>query len=448
LEIEEDTMGKRAKGLIGKMLLAAGVTGVIEILWTLYNVYVPLWLQTGNPNFIAKAGVVGFGLSATATGVIMTFDNIGALVISPVCGVLSDVTKSKWGRRMPWIVIATPIAVLAFMLMPFFVLRIPPELSGQSAALGPYLVPFFMALVAILIPLAMIKVPAESLLFDITPSEDRTLAGAFSSLIGSVTGIVASIIASMLFAVYAGLPFWVFGVVSLLIILLVFLFVKDPVLADTARVEKIGARLKGIFKDLKTLSKERVVSLVFIITASFFFYLSFSQLGSFLSSYAVKVLGMSMGSSGLLYAVGGGCFFIGTLPAGFIGKKIGRKKTSIIGALVMGAAALVIFLTSSQLVVWVSMCVLGFFSAFTMVCIEPMVVDSSPNDNTIGTLLSINMTMRTLSYIAGPILGGVLIEKINYDYRNMFIVMIAGAWFAALALLPVKKGEKREPTTE
>jgi len=440
-------MSKRPKGLIGKMLLAACVTGVIEIIWTLYNVYVPLWLQTGNPNFTAQAGIVGFGLSATMTGIIMTFDNIGALVIAPVCGVLSDVTKSKWGRRMPWIVLATPVAVVAFMLLPSFALRIPPELSGQSAALNSYLVPFFLMLVGILIPLAMIKTPAEALIYDITPSDDRTLAGAFSSLIGSVTGIIASIIASGLFAIYAGLPFWVFGVVSLLIILLVFLFVKEPI-ADiqVTKAEKIGVRLRNIAGDLKALSKESVQSLLLIITASFFYYLAFSQLGSFLSSYAVKVLGMSVGNSGLLYAVGGGCFFIGTLPAGFIGKKIGRKRTAIIGALVMGAAALVIFMTLNQTVVWVTMCILGFFSAFTMVCIEPMVVDSAPNDETIGTLLSINMVMRTLSYIAGPILGGFLIENINYDYRNTFIVMIGGAFMAALTLLPVKKGEMREPT--
>ena len=55
-------------------LIGFGFFG-ISVLWTLYNAYVPIYLQTGNPTFDAP-GEVGFGLGQGLTGVIMTLDNI------------------------------------------------------------------------------------------------------------------------------------------------------------------------------------------------------------------------------------------------------------------------------------------------------------------------------------------------------------------------------------
>lgn len=432
-----------------KIVLAALVGGVIEILWTLYNIYVPLWLQSGNPGFKASGtSLVGFGFSASVTGIILTIDNVAGLFISPVAGALSDTTRTRWGRRMPWIAIATPIGALAFMLLPVIAMQIPAGLNGQTTELTRYFVPFMASLLFIILPLSIMRNPAEALLYDITPSSDRTMASAISNLVGAVSGIIASIVAAGLFAIHAGLPFWLFGVMCIVLIALVALFVKEPQASSMRDSDDKTDGFTHIVASLKSMSAESKHSLLFILLSTFFFYLAFSQLGSFISSYAVVVLGMSTGSSGLFYAAGGAAFFVGAMPAGIIAKKLTRKKTAAIGLVVFAVVAALIYVSTNHTVIWVAMMIGGFFSSFTMVSLDPMVVDSAPNDDVLGTLLSIQRVGKLLSYVAGPILGGFLIEYFGNNYRNTWLVILFGCVAGAVALIPIRKGEQREVVQE
>lgn len=56
-----------------------------------------------------------FGMSQTWSGLIMALDNILALFMLPLFGALSDKTKSKRGRRTPFILFGTIVAVCAFI---------------------------------------------------------------------------------------------------------------------------------------------------------------------------------------------------------------------------------------------------------------------------------------------------------------------------------------------
>ncbi len=58
-----------------------------------------------------------FGLSQTISGAIMALDNILALFLLPLFGAISDKCKSPRGRRTPFIVIGTIIAVIAFIIL-------------------------------------------------------------------------------------------------------------------------------------------------------------------------------------------------------------------------------------------------------------------------------------------------------------------------------------------
>ncbi|MCK4473459.1 MAG: hypothetical protein KAW49_16895, partial [Anaerolineae bacterium] len=80
-------------------LIGFGFFG-ISVAWTLYNAYVPIYLQSGSPTFNAP-GEVGFGLGAGLTGVIMTLDNIAAFFLLPLIGLWSDRVWTRFGRRMP-----------------------------------------------------------------------------------------------------------------------------------------------------------------------------------------------------------------------------------------------------------------------------------------------------------------------------------------------------------
>ena len=72
--------------------------------WQIYDVTIAMTLTSK------------FGLSQTASGVIMALDNILALFMLPLFGGISDRHKSKSGRRTPFIRTGTVLAV-AFLIL-------------------------------------------------------------------------------------------------------------------------------------------------------------------------------------------------------------------------------------------------------------------------------------------------------------------------------------------
>jgi len=98
-------------------LIGFGFLG-ISALWQIYNAFVPIFLQTGHPGFASSREILGFGLSASATGAIMGIDNLAAIFILPMIGIWSDRIRTPIGRRYPFILTAAPLAALAFIAMP------------------------------------------------------------------------------------------------------------------------------------------------------------------------------------------------------------------------------------------------------------------------------------------------------------------------------------------
>ena len=72
-------------------LLGFGFFG-ISLVWSVYNSFVPIFLRN-------------FGLAFAVVGAIMTIDNIFAVTIQPYIGFLSDKTKTRLGRRRPYILV-------------------------------------------------------------------------------------------------------------------------------------------------------------------------------------------------------------------------------------------------------------------------------------------------------------------------------------------------------
>jgi MFS family permease len=70
-------------------------------------------------NIIPKILTDKFGMAQGWSGVVMALDNVLALFMLPIFGALSDKCKSRFGKRTPYIVIGTIIAVVAFVGLSF-----------------------------------------------------------------------------------------------------------------------------------------------------------------------------------------------------------------------------------------------------------------------------------------------------------------------------------------
>jgi len=173
-------------------LLGFGFLG-ISVMWVLYNTYVPIYLQAGHPEFDAQqaARTLGFGLGPALTGFIMTLDNIAAFFIQPLVGMWSDRTYTRIGRRMPYILVGAPIAVVAFALIPIAPMLIPEHLSGNLSQLaGPFAL-FIGAAGVMLLAMAAFRTPVIALMPDLTPSPLRSKANGVINLMGGVGGVLA-----------------------------------------------------------------------------------------------------------------------------------------------------------------------------------------------------------------------------------------------------------------
>ena len=84
-------------------LLGFGFLG-ISLIWSVYNSYVPIFLREYN-------------LPLWLVGLVMTFDNIAGVTIQPYVGFLSDRTRTRFGRRMPYLMIGAPVAAVFFSLI-------------------------------------------------------------------------------------------------------------------------------------------------------------------------------------------------------------------------------------------------------------------------------------------------------------------------------------------
>ena len=141
--------------------------------WQLYDQMIPLMLEQT------------FQLNATLIGVIMSFDNILALFMLPLFGTLSDKIDTRLGRRTPFILIGTLLAVLFMIMIP---------IAANMKSIGF----FIIALALTLIAMQSYRSPAVALMPDLTPKSLLSKANAIINLMGAIGGMVALILISLL----------------------------------------------------------------------------------------------------------------------------------------------------------------------------------------------------------------------------------------------------------
>ncbi|MCB9144617.1 MAG: MFS transporter [Anaerolineales bacterium] len=428
------------------IIIAATLPAVMEVVWQLYNTYVPVYLQAGNPAFTeAGATTVGFGLGPALTGFILVFDNIAGLFISPFVGAWSDSLRSKWGRRMPFILFGVPVAVAAFIFIPLIPMNIAPELNGQTGQLTGLLIPFIISLFLVLLAFAVVRPIADVLMFDVTPSPQRATANGIAGAIAGLLVVITALAGAALYDVYGPLPFWIAAGLALLIFFLTWAFVKEPEeLASASELAGEKFNLAGIIKFLRDQPAENRTSLIYLLLSNLLAYVALAQMQAFLSSYGVFSLGMEESSAAMLVAIPAIAFMFIAVPAGLIANKIGRKTTQIIGLVGYAIGALIIYLFPDATMLNVGLLICGLTWPLANVVQVAMIVDSAPVETLMGTYTGLRQIAVTLGFIIGPILGGTLVEAMGNDYRWVWLIMFVFLVLATIAILPVTKGEAKK----
>jgi MFS family permease len=409
----------------------------------IYNTYVPIFLQAGNPVFNASKAVTtfGFGLNAATAGFIMTLDNIAGFLIQPLMGPISDRTRTRLGRRMPYILIFAPIAAIALAAIPVAPQMIPAELNGQFDQLGGLFAFFILALGVMLLAMALWRTPTFALLPDLIPSPLRSQANGVVNLMAGIGGIVAFLLGGILYNIYRPLPFWLGGVIMVAAVVVLFLTIKEPKeLAEPAQREE---GLWTILRKLRAIPRENARSLALIVATIFCYMMGYNAVETFFSSYGVNTLGVKESTASMILSAAYISFIIFALPAGMLAARIGRKRTIMIGLALFAAVLAAAFFMPFVPVVIALLAVGGFAWALVNINGLPMVLDTSTTEDMMGTFTGLYFIAATLAGALGPTFNGWVIDLTGGNYAMIFVVSPAFFALGFLLMLGVTKGEAK-----
>jgi maltose/moltooligosaccharide transporter len=423
-------------------LLGFGFLGV-SFMWLIYNSYVPVFLQAGSSAFDLNQGTitVGFGLSAGLTGFIMTLDNIAAFFIQPVVGVLSDKTRTRIGRRMPYILGATPIAVIAFALIPIAVNQIPAALSGQTAELGEQLAFFMVAIGVFLLAMATFRTPVIALMPDITPSPLRSKANGVINLMGGVGALLATFGGAALYGLDKVAPFWFGSILMIVAALVVYAAIKESkeYVAGTDDEERWWDTLK----ELGSIPGEERKSLLLLLGAIFSWFVGYNAIETFFTSYGTFQLGVAESTASLLLGFFSLTFILFSIPGGMLAERWGRRRTIITGLAALSVLLILAAFLPSVYAIGAILFLGGIAWALVNINSLPMIVDIAPDDRLLGTYTGLYYISGTLAAIVGPIFNGWIIDAAGRNYSTIFWVAPAFMIAAIVCMWFVTRGEAR-----
>ncbi len=412
----------------------------ISLMWQVYNLFVPLFLQAGNPEFEAQSatGILGFGLSASIAGAIMTLDNVAALFLLPLVGIWSDRTRTRVGRRYPFILTAAPVAAIAFMLIPLAAKMINPAANGSVSANPGAFTLFLIAIGLMLLAMAFFRTPVIALMPDLTPSPLRSKANGVINFMGGLGGIIASLGLARFFDVDWLIPFASGSGLLLLAVLLLFITVREPKLSDTAaEAQQEAAERVTLGSALRAGDR----SLILLLAAIFCWFVGFNAIETFFSSYAVTTLGVSAGTAGTLFSIALGLFILFSIPAGYIGTRLGRRLTIMLGLLIFAVLLVVAYFVPSVPVIAAILGLGGAGWALVNINSLPMVVDLTRNERLLGTYTGFYYAASQTAAIFGPILNGLIIDVTGRNYASIFLATPAFFVLALICMAFVKRGE-------
>lgn len=401
----------------------------ILMLWQVYNHYASLFLED---LLITKYGGVSTDYSYMI-GAIMAADNLFGLFMLPIFGNLSDKTSSKYGKRMPYIIIGTILAAIIFPLIPIFYIN--NSLVGVFVTMG-----------LTLIVMNMYRNPAVALMPDITPKPLRSKANAIINFVGYLGAIFAGAVAMFIDADKSSyvtvLPFVLTSVLMILaLVTLVYKIKENKILEEVKEEMEYGEELsqteEKVVED-KPLSKTDKYNLIVLIISVFFWFFGFNAIESFGSIYANNVFDNSKiwGTVVIVLTV---CSLISFIPSGALADKIGRKNTVLLGLglIIIGAFGCSFFKSYNVLfLLLIAVCGIGW--AMINCNSYPMIVEIA-NKSNVGKYTGYYYTASMLAQTITPIFVGVLFYFSDIGYSILFpystiAMIVASILFATIKI--------------
>ncbi|MBO5908849.1 MAG: MFS transporter [Clostridia bacterium] len=448
-----------------RVILVGFAFFLISAFWQAYDSIIPLMLTNR------------FGLPQTASGAIMALDNIFALFMLPLFGSISDRSKSKYGKRTPFIFIGTICAIVSFIVLTFIdnmqLAKISLDIQNMYPANvsdpalkeemlktviaktleitmdNPLpLILFIAGLLIVLMSMATFRSPAVALMPDVTLKPLRSKGNAVINLMGTAGGILVLVLGKFLKTsknVYMSYTLYIILVCAIMAIgLAIFMFfVKEKewnreMLEQQAILDKNAPEEEKVAEAETKLPKKKLISLLLILASVALWFTGYNAVTTKFSLYATNVLEQDFN---VTLIVAQGAAIVSYIPVGIIASKMGRKKTILAGVAMLATAftgAIFIRSTTSPVVMYALFALAGIAWATINVNSFPMVVELAKGGN-IGKYTGYYYTASMTAQVITPILSGFFMDNINY--RTLFPYAAIFVTLSFITMLFVKHGD-------
>ncbi|MDG6106326.1 MFS transporter [Dactylosporangium aurantiacum] len=397
-----------------------------ESTWNFYDNQVPALLR----EHVTSAAVIGLLMGA---------DNLLGIFVQPWIGNRSDNTRTRWGRRMPYIAAGMPLAALVFLLLPWA-----PSLPALVAVM------FLYALIA-----NSTRPLAESLVPDFIRPERRSRATAAVKIATSLTIIVASLISLLVVDRHPRGAFVIPAALMLLATAVLVAKVRDSrsaayqaALAEDATAARAGtpADAKVPFRHvltelLRDPDRRRLLLLLTILLFGGAWFAS----RSLITSYGMQALGLTRGEAGGLTLPSGVAYLLACYPAALAAERFGRLRTMAAGMAVFAAALAAGSLVQTATGTVVVFCVAAAgAAAFTINAIVAL-WNLAPSSRVLGAYTGLYTVTWYLGGFGGPALIGAVVDLTGWSGMLLDIAVLAT--LAGLVLGRLQRLQRRHAET-
>lgn len=373
----------------------------ISITWALYNAFVPFFLE----RYIASAAFIGF---------MMTIDNYFALFLQPWIGRRSDRTVTRYGKRMPYLLLGMPLAALFGALLPWHA--------------GIVTLVLFMVLMNL--SMSVYRSPTVALMPDITPENKRTKANGIINFMGGVGSIIAFGAGSFLYEAHRSLPFTAAALLTLISLFILLRSINE-------KRDAIGNPEHNVPPAPYRAEWNR--STVLLLGAIFFWFVSYQGVEAFFTLYGKNELGLTEGEASFSLAFFSLAFVLAAIPSGWLGNRFGKKPVIAFGVGGLIVCFLAIAFVEALLPLRLLLLAGGVCWALVNINSYPFIV-ALGGERSIGTRTGIYYLISSLAAIASPPLMGLLIDRLGYS--ALFYFASGGMALALLLVLFVRERAK------
>lgn len=354
--------------------------------------------------------------------IVTTTSFIFTLFAQPIVGAFSDRTRSRLGRRAPWMIIGAAVGAIF--------------LVGLGSLTSILWIAIFW--VVIQVSLNALQGPMTAIVPDRFPRERRGVASAMVG-IGTMVGGTAGVIVAANLASNVGLGYTVFGIAILVVTLAYVLINRDYSSKDAAHPP---FRWKAFFAGF-WINPRTNPDFAWAFAARFLFILGYFVVFAFqlyiLTDYIGLPVAEANGAMVPLSLAGMVTTVIAVVISGAWSDRIGRRKVFIYAATVFMVVGLLMPLLMPSVTGMLIMAAInGFGFGLYMASDTALMTEVLPGGGVAaGKDLGILNVATNIPQAMSPAIAGLLIGSLG-GYPALFIFGMVSVVLAAVALVPIK----------